>query len=441
MKNFSILLVLIFTCLTAWSQELNTQKLDKLFDSLYHYNKFMGSVAIAQKGEVIYTKSVGFESISNGKKANTQTKYGIGSISKTFTSVLTHMAIENGLLSLETPLSKFYPKIKHSEKINISMLLNHRSGIHNFTNDYEEYMSYNTQAKSEDEMIKIIRKGGSEFKPDSKAEYSNSNYVLLSFILEKVYKQSYADLIQKRICIPLNLKNTLVRPSSGKCENCASSYGRSNDWDKSTVTHSSVPLGAGAIISTPSDLTKFSHALFHGDLVSKKSLESMMTLKDNYGKGLFSFPFEDKKSYGHTGGIDGFSSIFGDFVDQDYSFALISNGLNYDLNQIGILALSELFGKDWEIPNLATAEVESNVLEKYVGKYKSSVLPIDIEIMLSDDGVLYAQGSGQPKFPLEAKSDTRFVFTQAGVEFNFAKDGSGFEMEQGGQVFGFIKKK
>ena len=164
---------------TGLTQNFDKTKLDNYFNTLEANNKFMGSVAVSKNGAIIYTKSVGFSDIENNVKANENSKYRIGSISKTFTAVLVLKAVEEKKLDLNQTIEKYFPTIKNAEKITIKHLLSHRSGIHNFTND-KDYLTWNTQPKTEKEMVEIITKAGSDFEPDSKAEYSNSNFVLLS---------------------------------------------------------------------------------------------------------------------------------------------------------------------------------------------------------------------------------------------------------------------
>jgi D-alanyl-D-alanine carboxypeptidase len=170
-------LILLFLSISSycWGQAIDSAKLDRYFEALESNNKFMGSVAVARDGKVIYTKSIGYRDLENQIKANVNTKYRIGSISKTFTTVLVFKAIEANLLSLKTPLSQYYPDIENAEKITLDLLLSHRTGIHNFTND-ADYLTWNQEAKTEAEMLEIIKKGGSDFTPDSKAEYSNSYF-------------------------------------------------------------------------------------------------------------------------------------------------------------------------------------------------------------------------------------------------------------------------
>ena len=207
--NSKFVVALLILTQAVFSQNIDTLKLNRYFDLLEQHNKFMGSVAVAKNGELIYTKTVGLADVENNIKATQHTKYRIGSISKSFTAVLVLKAVEEEKINLDQPIYKWFPKIKKSKKITIKQLLTHRSGIHNFTEN-ESYTLWNTQSKTEKEMIAVIVKGGTDFKPGSKAQYSNSNFVLLSFILEKIYRKSYTELIQEYIAEPIGLSNTYV---------------------------------------------------------------------------------------------------------------------------------------------------------------------------------------------------------------------------------------
>ena len=121
-------------------------------------------------------------------------------------------------------------------------------------------------------MVEIIARGGSDFEPDSKAQYSNSNFVLLSYILESLYKKPYAAILADRITRPLSLVNThLGRRTISPEQNECNSYKYFDKWRIESVTHPSIPLGAGGIVSTPRDLNKFADALFKGKLISANS--------------------------------------------------------------------------------------------------------------------------------------------------------------------------
>lgn len=334
---------------TSYSQNFNPVKLDSLFQSLEMSNKFMGSIAISKNGQIVYTKSIGYSDIETNQKSNINTKYRIGSITKTFTAVLVLKAADEKKLNLDQTIEKYFPLIINADKITIRNLLNHRSGIHNFTKD-EDYLKYNIQGKTENEMIDIISKAGSDFLPNSKAAYSNSNYVLLSYILEKIYKESYAEILNKKIVKPLGLRDTYFGSKIEIEKNETNSYEFDNTWKKQLETNMLLLTGAGAIVSTPTDVIKFAEALFNGMVISNTSLKAMREIKDDYGLGIGEFPFEGKLSYGHTGHVDGFNSMYGYFPQDKISFAITSNGTSINNNDIAVGLLSIVFNVPYEIP-------------------------------------------------------------------------------------------
>lgn len=413
-------------------------KLNNYFNALEQNNKFMGSVAVSKNGEVIYTKSVGFTDVENNVKSTDNSKYRIGSISKTFTAVLILKAVEEKKINLSQTINKWFPTLKNAKKITIEHLLRHRSGIHNFTND-KDYLTWNTQPKTEEKMLEIIAKGGSDFNPDSKAEYSNSNFVLLTYILEKTYGNSYSDLLEEYIAKPIGLSNTYVFGKINPNNNESKSYRFAGTWKVEPETDFSVPLGAGAIISTPTDLTKFSDALFGGKLLTSESLEIMKTIKDGYGIGLFQIPFYGSVGYGHTGGIDGFSSVYSHFPNDNISYALVSNGTNMNNNDISIAVLSAVYDKPYEIPVFRRYNLISEDLDKYLGVYSSKQIALKITIT-KDGNTLIAQGTGQPAFPLEATDKDKFKFDQAGAKFEFNPTDKKMILFQGGGRIEFTKE-
>lgn len=439
MKKFLFLALIIgLFSQSAFSQEFDKAKLDKYFDVLETNNKFMGSVAVSKNGEIIYIRSAGFSDVGNGIKANENSKYRIGSISKTFTATLILKGMEKRKIDLNQTIDKYFPGIKNSDKITISHLLYHRSGIHNFTND-KDYLTWNTNPKTEKEMVDVITKGGSDFEPNSKADYSNSNYVLLTFILEKSFKKPYAVLLEEYITKPLGLKNTYLGGKVKSSDNECYSYRFLENWILMPETDISIPLGAGGVVSTPVDLIKFSDALFSGEIITKESLDKMKSLKDNFGIGLFPIPFYNKTGYGHTGGIDGFASIFSNFPEDRISFAFTSNGMNYTNNLISLAVLNAVYGRPYEIPEFKTVNITSQELDIYLGVYSSSQIPLKLTIT-KNDKTLMAQATGQPAFPLEATEKDKFKFDQAGVVIEFNPIEKTMVLKQGGGQFAFVKE-
>lgn len=437
-KRFSIALLFGLLFASTFAQNLNTAKLDSLFQILETKDKFMGSIAVAENGKLLYTKSIGKDDIDSNKQSTIATKYRIGSISKMFTSCLILKTIEENKLNINQTIDIYFPTIENAKKITIGNLLNHRSGIHNFTND-EEYLKYNTQPKSEKEMVEIIAKGKSDFEPDNKGEYSNSNYVLLSYILEKTYKKPYKEILNTKIIKPLGLKNTYFGGKTNIQDNECYSYRHASKWEKETETDMSIPMGAGAIVSNPTDLVVFINNLFSYKIINETSLEQMKTIKDNFGMGILQVPFYDKKGFGHTGGIDGFTSVVWYFPENKLSVALTSNGMIYNNNDIIIAALSSYYGKPFEIPTFKTIELKTEDLNQYLGEYSSADFPLKITIS-KDNLKLIAQATGQSSFPLDATEKDKFEFLAAGIKLDFNPIENQMTLNQGGRKFTLAKK-
>ncbi|HKX85308.1 MAG TPA: serine hydrolase domain-containing protein [Flavobacterium sp.] len=422
----------------GFSQNIDKQKLDAYFGNLESNNKFMGSVAVSQNGTLLYTKSVGFTDVEKATKPNENSKYRIGSISKMFTSVLILKATEENKLSLNQTIDKFFPEIANANKITITNLLSHRSGIHNFTSD-ETYLTWNTKPKTREEIVTLITKGGSDFEPDTKSSYSNSNFVLLTVILEKVYNKPYAKLLETKIVQPLGLKNTFFGGAINAKNNEANSYDFENKWNKETETDMSIPLGAGAVVSTPSDLTKFSEALFNGKLISAQSLEQMKTLKEKYGLGLYTMPFKEKTGFGHSGSIDGFKSFLTYFPNDKIAVAITSNGENYNSNDIAITLTKAAYKENFEVPEFKIYKVASKDLDQYLGTYSSPEMPLKMTIT-KDGNTLIGQGTGQPSFPLDATNKHEFKFDKIGLVLKFNPESKTLLIIQRGKELNFTRE-
>jgi D-alanyl-D-alanine carboxypeptidase len=433
MKYVLIIFILVFGSQLLVAQQIDTAKLDQYFETLEVGNKLMGNVTLSHNDKVIYQKAIGYADVEKGIKATSESKYRVGSISKMFTAVLTLKAIEENRIDLDRPIDRFFPEIKNASNISIGQLMNHRSGIHSFTSN-PDYLAWNEQAKSKEELLKIINDGGSDFDPGTKAEYSNSNYVLLTWILEEIYRQDYAHLVKQYITDPLNLQDTYVGQSISIEDKEVNSYIYLGEWKKSGETHMSIPLGAGAIVSSTADLVKFIEGLFGGKLISENSLELMKEMQDNFGRGMFKFPYYDKFSYGHTGGIDEFKSMLSYFPKEKLTLSLCVNAATMDPNQVAITVLDAFYGKEFEIPVFKDVSLSSMELDQYLGIYSSPNFPLKITIT-KDNLVLNAQATGQPSFSLNYEGDHIFSFYPARLTMVFDPDKNEMTLKQGGGEF------
>jgi CubicO group peptidase (beta-lactamase class C family) len=210
MKKISLLL--LFISLNSFSQYnsdsfFNKQKIDSLFNVLDINNEYMGTISVFKDKKEIYSRSIGYSDINNNILSNESTRYRIGSISKIFTAVLIMQLVEEKKLNLNDKLSQYFPDIKLSNEITIEQLLTHRSGIYNYT-DIKDYESWMEKPLSQKELISKINKNKRRFKPNKKFEYSNSNYFLLSLIIEQIENGRFNKILEKKILIPYNLNQT-----------------------------------------------------------------------------------------------------------------------------------------------------------------------------------------------------------------------------------------
>jgi D-alanyl-D-alanine carboxypeptidase len=428
---------------TIFSQSFNKPKLDSLMDILAEKNKAMGSLTISKNGIVVYSRAIGNSFISGNEKlpATDQTKYRIGSISKMFTATMIFQLIEDGKLNLTTTVDKYFPQLPNAGKITISNLLNHRSGLHNFTDD-PEYLTWMTLPKTQDDMLAIISKSKVDFQPNEKFSYSNSNYVVLGYIIEKVSKQSYPKYLSSSITSKIGLSNTYVGTKTDTKKNESFSYRFLNGWEQTPETDMSIPGAAGAIVSTPADLTKFIESLFSLKLVSNSSLVQMKTITDGYGMGMFQIPFYNKSAYGHNGGIDGFASTLAYFPEDSLAIAYCTNGQVYPMNDILIGVLCIYFNKPYFIPtfNAPSISLKPEDLDKYLGVYSSAQIPLKITITRNTT-TLISQATGQSSFPLEATEKDKFKFDPAGIIMEFNPDKNEMTLKQGGETVLFTKEK
>ncbi|SEB35956.1 D-alanyl-D-alanine carboxypeptidase [Tenacibaculum sp. MAR_2009_124] len=383
---------------------------------------FMGSLYINSNNK-IYEKSIGFEDVDLNKKINSDTKYNIGSISKTYTAVLIMKAIEEKKLQLNGTIQQYFPVLKNAEKITIKHLLQHRSGVHNFTRD-EVFWKTRTQNISSEKILSRINKYNNDFEPGSKTEYSNSNYFLLSMILERVYETSYEDLLQHKICSPLNLKNTYAERNTNKyCH----SYTYKDKWIKFNPTSLSIGTGSGSIISTIKETNYFLESLLKGKVVTKNSLNEMKTIKNQYGLGLIEYTINNRKGYGHRGHIDEFRSTAIYFPNENLSFTMISNGSKEDMN-ILYQKIFKLYFND------TTIKVDSEKIKHFVGTYKSTKNETDPTVFINENNSLVLVIKNEFKEPLIYKGNNQFIFEQLyaeNIKFTFTDNGQELLFEQG----------
>jgi CubicO group peptidase (beta-lactamase class C family) len=422
----------------SFSQSIDTGKLNTYFDILEKNNKFMGTVSINKNGKQIYTKSVGFVNVETKQKANGSSKYRIGSLTKTFTAALIFKAVEEKKLTLSKNIQRFFPQLKNVNKITIAQLLSHRSGIGNFTSD-DTFPKWRTQYKTKAEMMEIIAKAGNDFTPDSTTSYSNSNYVLLTYILEDVYKKPFSKILEEKIIKKAGLKNTYFGSKINANNNEAFSYKFREEWLRDDETDMSIPLGAGAIVSTTTDINLFIEALFTGKIISLKSVEQMKPKNGNIGMGLLLPPYNNKSGYGHNGSIDAFSSFFIYLPKEKITYSITSNGSSINLNTLNETIVKAINNEMFEIPEFKKFAVTSEMLDKYIGIYFNDKAPFKLTITKTGN-TLQVQPTGQPVFDLIPTEENVFVYEKRNVVIRFNPENKTLNFKMSERIMDFTKE-
>jgi CubicO group peptidase (beta-lactamase class C family) len=402
------------------AQALDKAKLDQLFERLLEKNKGMGSLVLARDGNILYSRSFGYRHVngSETEPLTAETKYRIGSITKTFTAVMIFQLVEEGKLKLAGTLDQFFPQIPNAARITIGQILAHRSGIHTPEPDG----SWGLQPRTREEVVARIVQGRPDFEPDARHQYSNAGYVLLGYIIEKAGGKPYQEALRERITSRIGLKNTYL--GSGNTDpgrNEALSYRYIGGWRESAQLDFSVTGGAGSILSTPADMAKFIQALFDLKLVSQESLAQMTTMRDGEGMGMVPFSFAGKTMYGETGGSGSTGAWLAYFPEEKLALAYTTNAKIYPVRDIVSGVFDIYWNRPFQIPVLNAFDVSPEVLDRYVGVYTIPGTPAKVTFT-RDGATLYFQPAGNSSVPIEATAENRFRIDPFVIfEFDAAK--------------------
>jgi CubicO group peptidase (beta-lactamase class C family) len=291
------------------------------------------SIAVLRGSDTLVMKGYGDASIEAHRPATASTVYRIGSITKQFTSSAIMRLAERGKLSIDDPMSKYLPDVPtHGRNITIRRLLNHTSGIHNYTSE-PAWRPRWAEEMSPRQVVSFVDHDSLDFTPGDAWSYSNTGYVLLGMIVEKASGQSYASYVQKEFFTPLGLKQTSYCTNNPTDPSFAAGYSAQGGNVKAAEFLSMTqPFSAGALCSTVRDLVIWQRALASGRVVSAQSF-ALMTTPDtlnagkrlDYGFGLTVGTLGTHRSIGHGGGINGFttSSIF--FPNDSVNVVVFSN--------------------------------------------------------------------------------------------------------------------
>jgi CubicO group peptidase (beta-lactamase class C family) len=402
-------------------------QMEKIINYYVNNKQFMGSVLVAQGNEIILNKGYGSANLEWDIPNTPSTKFRIGSLTKQFTAAGILLLEQQGKIKTSDPVKKYFPDAPAAwEKITIFNLLTHTSGIPNYTS-LPEFWALQSSQTTVEKMIQIFRDKPLDFKPNEKMSYSNSGYILLGALIEKISGKSYNLFIQDNIFTPLHMKDSGYETNTMLIAHRAAGYapGAVGLVNAEFINMSWV-YSAGALYSTTEDLLKWERELFDGKLLTSASLKKMTTAyKNDYAFGLLISKSGGKTVIHHNGFIQGFYSKLAFYPETKTTVVVLSNiGSSNAPEEIAAAVGSIAQGNLIKL-NADREEIKLPVetLKKYVGVYE--VMPsANMSITLEGDQLM-SQPPGQGKVPLFAETETDFFVKVSEGQLKFITDTKG----------------
>jgi CubicO group peptidase (beta-lactamase class C family) len=294
------------------------------------------SIAVARNGQLLYAKGFGLSDKQRKIPVTQQTMFAIGSITKQFTSACIFLLAQENKLALSDPVAKYYPNLTRAADISLLDLMNHVSGYHDYypLDFVDRRMS---EVTTVDKVIENYAGQQLDFEPGTRYSYSNTGYLILGRVVEKVTGTPFGEFLKKRIFEPLGMNHTIFEPDP---------FGPGIAKGHMSFLLSppeQVPLeaagwvhAAGAIFSTPLDLIKWNNALFSGSVVNDENLKIMTSPRSlvdgkvsNYGCGLAIGERNGVKFFSHNGAVNGFYAMNWYVPSTKSSLVVLSNVSDY----------------------------------------------------------------------------------------------------------------
>jgi CubicO group peptidase (beta-lactamase class C family) len=367
-----VFLVLFFalmpTQLPAESQ--TPDQINALFSHLIATNGPGAAVLLNHKGRAVFQRGYGITDLRTYTRITPQTNFRLASVTKQFTAMAIMLLVRDGKLRYEDHLTDIFPEFPdYGRRITVRHLLNHTSGLQ----DYEDLMPTSDQSRPIEQvqindagvLELLVGRGhpplpNTKFAPGSKWAYSNSGYVLLGLIVEKIAGKSFPDFVRDRIFAPLGMKNSVVHVR-GKNEVANRAFGHSlegNTWKETDQSPTSATLGDGGVYSSIEDLAKWDEALQRHTLLSEKEMQPAMTpvqVPDGavtepdgtpavYGFGWFLNPYRGHDRMWHYGESVGFRTGIQRFMKDDLTVIVLCNRSDLDASAVA-LQIADLYFK------------------------------------------------------------------------------------------------
>ncbi|ANQ48476.2 beta-lactamase family protein [Flammeovirga sp. MY04] len=315
---------------------------DSTFTRLNKIRGFNGVVLGAKKGEIVFNEAYGYRDLRRRTKLHNDDIFQLASVSKQFTAASILLLEQDSLLSLSDTVNKFFPEFPYPG-ITIKMLLSHRSGLPNYIYLMEIYIKDKTTPINNKLCMDYMTeyKPGKYGSPDGRFRYSNSGYLVLASIVEKVSGQSFGDFLKNRIFDPLDMNRTFTFDTT-KVHRDEVAIGHTSGRRKYEDFFLNGVLGDKSVYSTTEDLFKWHKALLEDSLLSEKSKSEAFKFQSPKRKGNFNYGFgwrlfktsKDEIVVYHGGWWRGYSTLFVHYPSSDAFLIVLSNRVNHSFTNL-----------------------------------------------------------------------------------------------------------
>jgi len=386
MKKALVIIIILVFGINSFGQSSSNKELknniDDLFESYSYYNRFIGNVLISKDNHIIYQKSFGYADIAGNKKNTKKSIFSIASLTKSLTAVGVMKLVEDRKLTLETPISTYFPDFipEYSKDITIQHLLNNSSGIEaniGRTDDNGNGLMPEETPITFDELVEKFKDSKLKFKPGTGYDYNNFGYLLLVHIIEKVSGQSYANFMEKAVFKPAGMKNTAIVSFKSLNQKAQPYLGLGMDALQkfNSPFHPSWLQGAADMNSTTVDLFKFMQALDNGTLLKSESMNKLYTATQAMGVNEMASGLGwvidkkgDEKWIYNNGLLPGYASVMGTLLEKNIKIIILSNATS--INPVA----NEFQGEVTFVP-----EITDKIISLFQGKSIEN-LPIPTKI-------------------------------------------------------------
>jgi CubicO group peptidase (beta-lactamase class C family) len=429
MKQLLLILTLLSSVFTGLTQELpSSADYKRIFDKYFDSDAPGGAVLVVQKGKTIYKDAKGMADMELNVAIQPDMIFRIGSISKQFTAMSILKLQEEGKLNVQDDIKKYVPQLAWTEKITIDQLIHHTSGVPSYTDFPDFFSSRAFQDATIDTIIAYFNHRPLDFAPGTQWNYSNSGYILLGAVIEKVSGMSYADYIERNLFAPLGMQNSRFEVNTEIVPNKVKGYSPDveNGWSNAPYISMTWPHAAGSLLSTTEDLYVWTRALHEGKFVSKASLleafkGALQTDgKDTYyGYGLMNGIIRGEATIEHSGGINGFVTNACYIPAQDLFVVVLTNREADGPTALTAELIALTLGKPY-VFNAIT--LDEKTLKEYTGVYTFEGTKRYITF---DNGKLYSQREGSVVYELIPSAKDEFFFEDAVANISFKRSKKG----------------